>query len=351
MIQGVHPRNRHDGPWGDDDEMWAILGGRPLGYRAATLYCKQDMMEHAVTMGLPGHATRDHPCPKCNCNLDSMLEWEGISPLGVPFAPRSLEQYDAACRACEIHVIVTDEVFPRLRGSMRCDRRTTQAGARGYALRAPVPELGLQAGDRLEPSDDMPDHSLFHTTPRPFRATFWRRGAETSARHRNPVFSEETHLSPQELMGDWLHACSLGIFQAYLALLLHTLMARNVFRLPGSTKTDWWVLFAARIRANLFAWYKREKRAGKICTEVQEFSAGMMGKQMKGGIGLHGAEANDFLSFAVESLLPSVDGFLEKADLLEAGRALLTMLRLLRSDDAWRPGHAQDTCKQIKLLT
>ena len=151
-----------------------------------------------------------------------------------------------------------DEVFPRLRGSMRCDRRTTQAGARGYALRAPVPELGLQAGDRLEPSDDMPDHSLFHTTPTHFRATCWRRGAETSATRRNPVFSEETHLSPQELMGDWLHACSLGIFQAYLALLLHTLMAENVFRLPGSTKTDWWVLFAARIRANLFAWYKRE---------------------------------------------------------------------------------------------
>ena len=98
MIEGVHPRNRHDGPWGGDDDMWADLGGRPLGYRAATLYCKQDMMEHYSTMGLPGHATRDHPCPKFRCIVGNMLEWEGLSPLGVPFPSTTLEQYDSLRR-------------------------------------------------------------------------------------------------------------------------------------------------------------------------------------------------------------------------------------------------------------
>ena len=81
---------------------------------------------------------------------------DGFSPLGMPFPDKTHAAYDQACRACELEVLVPDRAtLEALRARLEDDRRPQ--GARGRALLADFPALGLLKGDRLEPSVLLPD--------------------------------------------------------------------------------------------------------------------------------------------------------------------------------------------------
>ena len=56
-------------------------------------------------------------------------------------------------------------------------------------MTADLPEYGLRAGDRLEPSKNVPDVGAFFVfiVAFPVVVLFWRATMETSARHRNPL--------------------------------------------------------------------------------------------------------------------------------------------------------------------
>ena len=84
-----------------------------------------------------------------------------------------------------------DELAPLLRYAKR------KQGDRGRVLIRDAPALALQAGDRLEPGPTLRDVGPFEQLfdgdqPGPVCITFWRRGDETLARHKNPVFNKET---------------------------------------------------------------------------------------------------------------------------------------------------------------
>jgi hypothetical protein len=103
----------------------------------------------------------------------------------------------------------------------------------GRALKADRADLNLQKGDRLEPSDSLPDISLFDDAALPITVTFWRPSADTICRHRNPIFSLERGVTVQNcILVDWLHTCSLGVFQDYLAYLISALVTANVWGVP-----------------------------------------------------------------------------------------------------------------------
>ena len=105
-----------------------------------------------------------------------------------PFQTKTAKKYDAGCNACACRGQIPDRlVHARVLGCLWYGKR--KGGGRGRVLRHDLPELGLLAGDRLEPLPALPDISAFDRMQAfPTELTFWHPASETIARHRNPLF-------------------------------------------------------------------------------------------------------------------------------------------------------------------
>ena len=76
-----------------------------------------------------------------------------------------------------------------------------------------VNDAHLLAGDRLEPSESIPDvgSAFDELQVFPVVAVFWRLSRETICRHRNPLFDSEIGMGSQECLTiDALHSLRLG---------------------------------------------------------------------------------------------------------------------------------------------
>eukprot|EP00969_Alexandrium_andersonii_P311087 13745657-Alexandrium_andersonii.AAC.1 len=100
-------------------------------------------------------------------------------------------------------------------GLLRFDKRSS--GGKGLCLVSDVPSLKLRAGDRLEPSAELPDIGRFSTLKEyPVVATFWRSADQSLVQHRCPLFDPALGILPyQSLVVDELHALHLGVYQEY----------------------------------------------------------------------------------------------------------------------------------------
>ena len=163
-------------------------------------------------------------------------------------------------------------------------------------MRTGFPELGLLAGDRLEPSALMPDVVGFDHMVPPFRATFWRKDNETSTRHRNPLFDREIHVLHTTVQVDWLHTLALGVFQDAGAELVKVLRERNAWDVPGGAEARR-KLTAARIESELFEFYRTERQEGRLYTQIEKIEAGYFGTDTKPLLKLHGAETVGFIAY------------------------------------------------------
>ena len=80
-----------------------------------------------------------------------------MSMMRNPFSMNSSDDYEVACSRCEVFVVISEDQRDLLLNVLTDDKRTN--GARGKALSAALPSLGLQTGDRLEPSIFLRDTS------------------------------------------------------------------------------------------------------------------------------------------------------------------------------------------------
>jgi hypothetical protein len=301
MRTGIHPDRRHDGKeWGDGDGVRKVLAGSPMGFRGVCLFVKGDWMEYINSLGLPSYKNTISPCPFCHTDVDLMYTVAGFSPLGMPSRPKTLWHYEAACRACERYVLIaTVALQNKIKMVLDYDKRA--AGSKGRALTVDIPELALCKGDRLEPGPSMLDVAGFEDHVVPFTCVFWRVSSQTMAKHRNPLFSTETGVSPASLGIDWLHALSLGVFQHYLAHLVWDLVLANAWSMAGPM-VHRMELSVVSLRAELWIWYGEEAKQGRHWTRVQGISTKMMGTAEDKQCKLHGSETNGVLVFA-DSLL------------------------------------------------
>ena len=115
-------------------------------------------------LGLPGHASHTQSCAWCHCTVDTRDDASRYSAIDPPNARKTDADYDAACRACEIDVVLDHGTFLRVRALLEYDKRSD--GARGRALTMDVGPHLLK-GDRLEPTAALPDVSLFDTLTPP----------------------------------------------------------------------------------------------------------------------------------------------------------------------------------------
>ena len=297
MARGEFYRRRHDGQaWSSSD--WRFeKAGKPLGWRSMILFCRCDMMEHSTSFGFPGHGSHTAPCPGCFCTIDDMYSIVGVSPVRLPWRLKTLDAYLESCAACEHICVVTPEQRRHIRMLLRYDKRDT--GSRGRALRVGIPELGLRAGDRLEPQPTMPDvgAAVDNNSTTHVRLVFWRCSQETITHRRNPLFSKETGITPDIFVPDWLHGLSLGCYKRWIAFVWRILFEVNVFgvdRVNASTVEAYHGTCVVFLKEQLFQWYADENASGRQHARVQNLTPGMVEPT---DLGTWGAETNGLLLF------------------------------------------------------
>ena len=115
-----------------------------------------------------------------------MLPPAGTPLDALPWTDNVQADYDAACARCEKHIILDKDHH-----NLLC-RTLNLVPTRGMVLVADLPALQPLKHDRLEPSRTLPDVvKIFEVTVFPFPIVVWRSSADSLARHRNPLFSEE----------------------------------------------------------------------------------------------------------------------------------------------------------------
>ena len=270
LSNGVHPSNRYDGgEFKDGDERLRSLAGTPCP-RAAVLFLKADLAELGTPLGFPTTATSSDPCFLCRCTRDRLVQFDGWDCLSTPWPEKSFDDYIAACERCEMWRTVSKEEHAILKVLVEYDRRKSLGASRGIALTCDVPRLNLLKGDRIEAHHGMPDiATFFEISSFPARILFWRRSQESMARRRNPLFSEETGLTPQRCAAlDWLHGLSLGCFQTYCAFTVHTLLKADAYSTEQTNMSARAAVSIELMSKDLIAWQRLEKGLGRSVTEV-----------------------------------------------------------------------------------
>ena len=296
LAQGVHPQARHDSSaWRSEDAGRAQVSGKSFGMRCAVLFLKGDWAEIAHTYCFRSWNHGQHPCPWCKARLDQLFDYADFNALGMPFGEQTQTDYNSDCAACEKHLVLTHRQLIRVRSALRYDPRPGSHTAKGRALVEDLPELGLCKGDRIEPSITCQNiAAIDDATGYGFAYTFWRVANTTCTHHRNPIFEVGIGISLSSLMVDWLHCCSLGVFQHFGAYLSNALLSANAWAVPSGMR---WQAIGV-VREELTAWYASESRAKRQHTRAQGLSAHSFGTEKKPELNLRrAAEINGFMEF------------------------------------------------------
>ena len=332
VAKGIYPDRRHDGSEFAADSYYAALAGSRLGReecsKGAVALIKLDLKELCTTFGLPAVTSIRGACPWCF--LEGYKYDIGLhaSPIDGPLSSKTFEDWDRACRACEIIVTLSWDQWTQVRSELRPDRR--RDGARGLALRSNVSFLGvnLLKNDRLEPSAALPDtHACFLWTADSYPSvplTFWRRSKETHARRRSPLIAK--HLGTtfsSAFCVDWLHTLSKGVFAFCLGEYYNSVFWANLFRVPHA---DWDTIVAMsvhRIQHMLKAWYRDQEKHGRNPTRIERLVSGMFNKKE---VTLHASETNHFMVFTHDVIHPQLRHEMDSAEVWD--RALGSLMKI-----------------------
>ena len=298
MVRGVWPSARHDGPFGATDATRALKANQPLGWKAVCVIVKGDWAEYCHSLGLPTWRDGISPCPLCFTSQHEFYDFDNVSCDGHGIPRKTGRAYDAACSACEIALdLDLENDLTAVKAALRFMKG--RSGQAGLLLNYDIPHLGLKKGDRLESSAMMPDVASIFLCRAPVPVTFWRASEETLARRRNPLFGLGTGLTIEALAVDTLHALALGVYQAFIIALVWALIEANAWGIAAGSAIARHELSTYRVREELFAWYKREDRAGRSHPKVNRFHGNTFGTQKKKKCRMHGAATTGFLYFAV----------------------------------------------------
>ena len=202
------------------------------------------------------------------------------------------------------------------------------------------PQRNLARRDRVEPSRGLMDVATLETQTEPFLATFWRRGCETSTRHRNPLFGPFTGVTPANIGLDWLHILCLGIIQQFLMSLVWDCINCNVYNVLGSLSAKH-ELTINRMRGQLSEWYLAERQIGESHTEVQQLLPALFGTNSARAFRLHAAETNGFLKFTASAMHHWVRLGAKHLHYMRGAAALISIIDAIRDYPMKFPAPAQ----------
>ena len=145
--------------------------------RAALIHIKGDWKEICDSLGFPNWSSALHPCFCCFATRAELREIGSLNPDvpdSVVFEPKTHEQYERECDACEKHVRILDASTQQMvERELFYDRR--KSGGHGRCLKRNIACLDLKAGDRLEPSIELMDVGQFEKLTPPTHCDFLAR--------------------------------------------------------------------------------------------------------------------------------------------------------------------------------
>jgi hypothetical protein len=333
LRRGMHPTDRHDqSAWRASDHKRAALAGNAIP-KCACIYIKGDWCEYAGPIGFANWQDALRPCFECNCFGLDMYCSAGNSIRSLRWRPNGEHDYDDACSACEVIVLVSTNVdltliFDRLRSDK------SDNGSHGRVLTRDLPMLRLSAGDRLEPSASLPDVGLFQNASLPFEATFWRPSLETLTRHRNPLFCDATGMHPSRCITiDTLHTFCLAVLNVWAKLAMWQLLLSGVF--GKMHYADEMLKAAAMVCKNaLFSWYKKRHadKPHERLTHLSDLTHKMLGSKDAPKLKAKAAECWGVALFLIDQLALHADRVgADGQRLLQAGRHLAHMVTVWHS--------------------
>ena len=249
-------------------------------------YIKGDWMEHVTTLSFTSWTHNVHPCPMCFCSPNTMYDLKNFTLEAVGWDLKTIDHYIEECERREIHVVVDGSKHAKIRNSLRITHRR-ERGGRARELIVDIPEYGLRAHDKLEPTPWMSDYAVFDATTRfPAPFVFWRADEQAWTQHRNPLFDRRLGLVPQRMhcrnatagtsfTNSWSTTCGKSGMQR----------ARCVQRCRSCV-----------CETSLFAWYSDRERAGHRVYKVENLTASMFANS---SCHMKGAETSSFLGFVV----------------------------------------------------
>ena len=168
------------------------------------------------------HGTRAFTCLCCSASAEEPGNVDAASFFSCPHPDTVFKDCHCACADCGFNVVVNTRVdLHRIAGALHYDWRSQ--GKHGRTLSVALPSMGLLEGDRMESRAILMDVGhLESLTTFPLCLAFWRQANETSARHRNSLFSRATHISLCSIALDSLHCLLWGVYRKHCMTVLHS---------------------------------------------------------------------------------------------------------------------------------
>ena len=345
-LSGKRAERSYDGSaWPERSPQAAAFAGCPdLPARFILCQVKADWAEFCQAFGYQTWASFFAPCMMCQASKEQLYDFEGLSLVNDIWGVCGHGSYDAACRACEIEVLISTEeerAAVVVGGGLFYDKR--KSGYRGRALRNDVHigDIKLQAGDRLEPSHELLNIANLEVLPLPLNVVFWRRHMHRRrvtdrVLHRNPLLSHPLMDCADVLMLDTLHTIYLGVILKYITEVFWRAIDANPWLTPGGG-VDHGV---SNIKSDMDAWY--DATGTRQDRRVKELTTGMLGK--RGGLlKTKAAETGALLPFAIQ--LCHIYTFRDAGALHSAGMLLQEYMDILSS----APRQVPDQTTQLLL--
>lgn len=215
-----------------------------------------DMAELPRTLGLKQWNSVHTPCPKCERTGQQLQDLVG------DFPSRKKPQYDQAVQ--DGLVIIDASAADALVLQRALEQDLRQNGARGRALMAGVPALGLRAHDRLEVGGVITDiaQDLTQLAVFPARLFFWRHLATNFV--RSPCVLLTQCLQLECIVCDLLHTVDLGVCQYCAGEIFAFILLGNGLGLEDRGNQE--VLLRkgiAELERRLFLWYDAPGHRGR----------------------------------------------------------------------------------------
>ena len=296
LAKGENPAARHDNSkFGAKDKFRKLVAGVKWLWNACLLRIGGDWMEFASTFGFPAWNSIC-PCLFCGATRNNMYDVTNVMPNAVAWPEHTSDEYDKACRDCEIYVSIDKEQHVLIVANLQPDSRLH---THGRTLQVDIPALLLRKKDRLEPCTSVPDTGTGFDNLSCFPATvlFWRASCETRARHRNPIIDPEIGISTDTFHPDSMHSLNLGVWQQYCMHLFWKLLLINAWAVRAPNLDTQRRLCILRLRQELFDWYKANPRPG--ASRLQNLTFKMLGTEAKKKLKTKAAETKELTRFCV----------------------------------------------------
>lgn len=338
LSTGYHPDRRHDrSTIRASDHSLLGLENQPLGFQACVLYMKGDWAEFSTRFGFPPHNDGIRPCFLCAVPPDRMCCPRSYNLSGGPWHTNTAADYEAAAARCEQPRLLSASSYAKVKALLQFDSRPT--GSHGLALIVDVPEANLLAGDRVEPTPEMPDVGrVFDIADVPCNVLFWRVAEQTLVHHRCGLWSRELHMSPElNIAVDLLHTWYLGPVLLWARETLWCILDSRIWSPAGGVRETADGVSLNVINAELRSFYKAwDEGSQHKLSRINRITRKMLGKPSSHKLRkVKAIQAWGLVLFLVKHFLPKyLPSLCAPAQILfEAGQLMVVFI---------------DTCKSVK---